>query len=268
MRRAVVLANVAIALFISSIAHAAEPSKDQCIDANENAQRARRSNALHDARTSLALCVSTSCPGPVREDCETLLRAVDADMPSIVIEARDARGTAITWAHVTLDGEALTDHIDGKPIEIDPGSHTLVVAARGLPTTTKSFTAEAGAKGRAVRIDLVTKTDNTQRTLGLVSLAAGGVAALVGLYFGMESKSTYDGALSHCAGPSVCDAQGVADGQTAHREASTSTIAFVVGGLLAAGGAALYLTAPKDGGVSVAPSVGTSSAGFRLGGSF
>ena len=54
----------------------------------------------------------------------------------------------------------------------------------------------------------------------------------------------------------------------AHTQAQVSTVTFVLGAALLAGGVALFLTAPKDGAVSVQPSLGPSTAGIRLGGSW
>ena len=65
-------------------ARAVEPTKLECIAANDAAQDLRRTGKLREAREKLALCVSTACPGPVREDCAQRLTEVDGVMPSIV----------------------------------------------------------------------------------------------------------------------------------------------------------------------------------------
>ncbi|MBV9945784.1 MAG: hypothetical protein JOZ69_02945, partial [Myxococcales bacterium] len=44
----------------------AKPTKQQCVGANESAQDLRRSGKLHEARTNLATCLSTTCPRLVR----------------------------------------------------------------------------------------------------------------------------------------------------------------------------------------------------------
>ena len=97
-----------------------------------------------------------------------------------------------------------------------------------------------------------------------------GVAGVVvGSVFGMVAKSTYNRGLGTCKGsdPSQCTDTGVADGKSAHTQATVSTIAFIAGGALLGGGALLYFTAPRSR-VTVSPTVGLGSAGMRIGGSF
>ena len=93
----------------------------------------------------------------------------------------------------------------------------------------------------------------TQRIVGLATAGAGvaglGVGALFGLV-AMEKKSDYDAAVANPAngcgpdrqtcGPAVKTARDAIDGP-----ATISTVAFVAGGVLTVGGAALYLFAPR-----------------------
>jgi hypothetical protein len=93
---------------------------------------------------------------------------------------------------------------------------------------------------------------------------AGVVVVLVGSVLGLVSKSTYNHALSSECGnnPNACSTQGAQDGQTAHGQATASTVGFVAGLALLGGGAALYFTAPH--GLSVGPTVGSDGAGLQV----
>jgi hypothetical protein len=103
-----------------------------------------------------------------------------------------------------------------------------------------------------------------QRTVGVVVAGGGVIAAVLGAVFAFEAKSTYDAAMAHCpGGPSSCDPQGVQGGQDAHSQATVSTVAFILGGAMLAGGAWLYFTAPSS-----AVQVSASASGVRIGGSF
>ncbi len=107
-----------------------------------------------------------------------------------------------------------------------------------------------------------------RKTLAYV-LGAGGVVGIgLGTAFSFVAKSTYDDALKqHCGGsPTACDPDGLTKGATAHTEALVSTVGFIAGGALLAGGLVLYLTAPKNGSVNVQTTAGPSSAGLRVGG--
>ena len=62
--------------------------------------------------------------------------------------------------------------------------------------------------------------------------------------------------------------QGVADVQSGFDQATIATVGFIAGGVLLAGGAALYLTAPRAGEVAIAPSLGDRSAGLSMRGAW
>lgn len=115
----------------------------------------------------------------------------------------------------------------------------------------------------------------TRRTLGL-TLAAVGVAGVVsGVVFGLVTLSKKSDIKTTCGGdPGDCKAApGSVDAeqQSAKTTAAISTASFVAGGVLVAGGAVLWFTAPSGsstGRVGLAPQVSQSSGGLRLTGSW
>jgi hypothetical protein len=84
-----------------------------------------------------------------------------------------------------------------------------------------------------------------QRALGLAAAGVGLVGIVVGSVAGLSAKSKNDDALTHCTG-NLCDQTGLSLTHDAKSAASLSTIAFIVGAGMIAGGAALWLTAPRD----------------------
>ncbi|HEY4157565.1 MAG TPA: hypothetical protein VGM29_05685 [Polyangiaceae bacterium] len=242
----------------------ATPSKDECIDANEAAQQFKKTGALGAARAKLAVCLDEQCPGPVRHDCVELMQAVTAAMPTVVLDASDAHGATLRDVHVTVDGQPLLDHLDGSAIELDPGEHSFKFEAPGQPIDTETVQIVAGQKAQRVHGNLADRRVMAVRTIGATTAGFGMVALLVGAYQGLHAKSLYDDARAHCPhGSSSCDAQGVQGGVDAHNEASSSTIAFVLGGALLAGGAVLYVSAPKFA-VAVAPAPLAGGAKLEL----
>jgi hypothetical protein len=91
------------------------------------------------------------------------------------------------------------------------------------------------------------------------------VAVVVGSVFGLRASSTYHEALDdHCPrGPTSCDPTGVSEGHNAHSDAAISTVAFIAGGVLVAGGATLYFATPRDTTVGVGASVGGGGLALR-----
>jgi hypothetical protein len=265
-------------------AHAAEPTKLECIAANDAAQDLRRTGKLREAREKLALCVSASCPGPVREDCAQRLTEVDGVMPSIVFEAKDEAGNDLVAVAVTMDGQQVAGTLSGVPVQVDPGEHRFTFdSGDGLTHVEKTIVVREGDRGRHERVVLgrsaapvpmapaPTSSDGgSQRTVALVLGGAGVVGLVVGSVLGLVAKSGYDHALQSECGNNPnggCSPQGIADGKSAHGQAAGSTVAFVAGGVLLGAGAVLYFTAPKAS-VSVGTTVGTERAGIVVSGAW
>jgi hypothetical protein len=254
------------------------PTKQECVAANESAQDLRRAGQLREARTQLALCVSERCPGPVREDCAQRLSEIDTAMPSLVLVARDRSGNDMSAVVVTMDGLPFVDSLDGSAIQVDPGEHHFVFEGYGLPAIEKVVLVREGDRGRHVNVVLgpppaepVDSGDSlfagaTRRTVAFAVGGAGTVALVLGGALGLVAKATYDHALqSECRGnPKGCSWQGAEDGESAHALATASTVAFVAAGVLLAGGAALYVTAPRASSVSMGPAVRAGGAELRV----
>jgi hypothetical protein len=290
-------ALVVCLLLSPSAALAAGPTKEACVAANEAAQDLRQAGKLREARQKLLVCVSDACPGPVREDCVQRLNDVNTAMPTIVFEVKDPNGNDVSAARVSMDGQALVDRVTGSAVSIDPGEHrfafdeangfshaeqTVVVregdhdrrvrvvlqavragtATSATPTPTEAPTPETPASANAGP----TSAGGTQRLIGLVVGGTGVAGLVVGSIFGLVSKSTYDSALRNdCGGtPNGCNTKGASEGQTAHTQATVSTVGFIAGGVLLAGGAVLYFTAPSGDSVAVAPAIGSDGAGVAL----
>jgi hypothetical protein len=81
--------------------------------------------------------------------------------------------------------------------------------------------------------------------IGLIVGGAGIAALGAGAFFGLSASSTHDDALSHCNALRQCDSDGLKLGDDASSQATVSTIAFIAGGALVAGGAALFRLAPR-----------------------
>jgi hypothetical protein len=268
------------------VAAAAEPTKDQCIDANETAQTLRKTAKLREAEQRLLVCVAPSCPGPVRDDCAQRLTEVRAAIPTIVFAVKDDADQDLTAVTVTMDGAAFVDKLDGTALPVDPGEHHFAFEAEGRVKEEKTLLLRESEKDRHERIVLVAAPaastpqlpetaplaaespppkGQTQRIAGLAVGGAGGIAVVIGSVLGIVAKSTYDTAGSECKSvPDHCDPGAVSKDHTAHSQAAASTVFFLAGAALLGGGAALYFTAPKETAVSLMPAVGDRSAGLGV----
>ena len=274
-------------LFVPDAARAAEPTKLECIAANDAAQDLRSAGKLRDAREKLALCVSKSCPGPVREDCAQRLTEVDRIMPSIVFEVKDAAGSDVVGTSITIDGRHLEDKLTGQPVEMDPGQHQLIFEADGGPPLEKTVVVHEGERDRHEPVVLArpgttppaaadpsrasVETWATQRTLALSVAGVGIVGLAIGSGLGISaiSKNNASNASGHCD-TSGCDPTGVSLRHEALTQASASNVAFALGLAAVAGGVVLWATAPREHAravrVEVRPVVQPTMAGASLAG--
>jgi len=270
-------------------ARAAEPTKEECIAANEGGQALRRTGKLTEARTKLLLCAVASCPTVLRDDCAERLTNVEKAIPTVVLTARDPDGHDVTAVKVTLDGAPLVDHLDGSALRVNPGEHTFELSADGFHTASRKLVVSEGEKGRREVVALeplvarapgaapsgaaperaIEPRGGGARTVAFVLGGAGVIALGVGGFFGLSAISK-----NHSAG---CDADNVCTNAQARRDAqgmaNASTISFVAGTALVAGGVVLFLTSGGDGKPSAssaataweaAPMFGAGAGGISL----
>jgi hypothetical protein len=291
------------ALTLGRFAAGGGPTKDECIDANELAQRLVKGKKLRAARERLLVCVASSCPTMIRDDCVNRLTEVESSLPTIVFEAQDPDGIDVSAVQVELDGAPLADKLDGTSLAVDPGEHVFVFKVAGQAPTTRQLVLHEGEKARREHI-IVGGTGTSSRAASarpveaspqtppsvspedagearkpwaVVLIGAGGAGLAVGSIFGLLTISSWKASQRECSSASLCPnpTQAVTDHDVASMDGTISTIGFIVGGALMAGGAALWLTAPSPRRVSkhppaihVSASVGPQKAGLIMTGAF
>src|SRR5690348_16629513 len=109
------------ALLVAAPAHAQQSAKT-CATAFEESSVLMKTGKLRAARDALVLCSSEQCPPAMRPLCDDDLRAIGPRIPTIVLGAKDRRGMDLTNVRVALDGAPLANMLDGRAIEVDPGS--------------------------------------------------------------------------------------------------------------------------------------------------
>jgi len=214
----------------------------------------------------------------------------------------DARVKALqpTLSHLTIDapsGVSVTR--DGKPIDagsfgaampVDPGHHVIDATAPNK----KPFHQEVdvGAKGAEARVTVkledapVTQQTGTtvnpittppppdtsgggsgMKIAGIAMIGVGVAGVIVGGIFGGLAIGKKNDAAPLCTSDfSKCTTAGKAIVDDALAFGTVSTVAFIAGGVLAAGGIVVYLLAPKKKESTVSFSV--SPFGVSMGGSF
>ena len=130
--------------------------KDECAHAAEKAQALRASGKLIAARPLLVSCAREECVHPL---CETTAfcgwwSSTRAPFPSVVVRARDEAGRDLVAVHVEIDSRVVAEALDGNPIPLDPGTHTVRCEATGRAPSEQRILLAQGDKGRAITVDL------------------------------------------------------------------------------------------------------------------
>jgi hypothetical protein len=278
-------------------AQADGPDGAKCVDAYSKAQTLRNDKKLVEARAALLTCAQPTCKDFIVKDCTEWLDQIRSALPSVVAVAADPAGNSLIDVKVTMDGAPFVDKIDGRSVEVNPGPHSFrfqmadgttadkqVMVAEGehdkkvsvtlgnapagatpTPTPAAGGTAPAaGGEGAAL-----SERRSPWKLVGLATAGVGLAGLATGSIFGivaMSKKSTAnsDGCLSNGHCPTH---DGVSALNGASSAASLSTVFFIIGGVLTAGGVAVWALAPSQY-VQVQPSVGFGTAGLDVKGAW
>lgn len=275
-------AGVSLAvLLVASSGAAAGPTAQECISANELAIKARGEARLLDARDKLLACASLSCPGEIRAECERRLADLNAAIPTIVFEVRDAAGNDLVGVRVSMDGKPLVARLDGTAIPLDPGVHAFRFEMDGRAPVEKSLTIHEGEKARREPVVLGTTTQasvppalvpgveppasSPLRTVGWI-VGGVGVAGLVAgavtgaLAIGDKGQASCDGHGYNCQAGPLSDAKTMA---------GISSGTFIAGSVLTALGVGMILFAPTGAArAEVKATTGPGTLGLSVGGAF
>jgi hypothetical protein len=271
------------------------PTKQQCVVANESAQDLQRAGKLIEARLRLLTCADDACPGAVRADCAEQLQAVGKALPTIVLVPKDAGGADANGAALAIDGVAQPAALDGTPVPLDPGPHTLTVTLTGWPPVSLRLTVRPGDR---VRRDVVFRgappvatkgarpggeataagegtTDErpvsshaaaerevvNMRRIGWAAIGAGSAGMTLGTVFGflaLARKVSLDSACRSLVCPPASDS----DIEGMHVNGVAANISFAVGLLGLGAGGALLLLYP-EGPPAEAPRTGVGAVSVR-----
>ena len=165
---------------------------------------------------------------------------------------------APTDLKITRDGKSITSSEIGTAIPLDPGHHVIEATA---PHRTKFSSAFELAAGASRTVDVVltneaavtepppaARSESSFQTtaayvvggVGIAGIIFGSVAGLIAHEKNADSKKA-------CPNDGICgDDAALRSNSQAHDWATVSTISFISGALLFAGGVVLWVTAPKS----------------------
>lgn len=201
-------------------------------------------------------------------EVEKGLEALEARLPRLVIVPTEPAAPQLA---IRLDDVLLESTVAREPIPVDPGLHRIAATAPGRKEWSTSLNVSAHETKVTVPVleaevasppavaetrepvaprPVASDPGKTQRTVAIVAGAVGVVGLGLGTIFGIRAadKNSESKSGNHCGfpGKNDCDDTGVDLRDEAKSAATISTVSFVAGGVLAAGGVVLWLTAPKN----------------------
>jgi hypothetical protein len=124
-----------------------------CANSYEKAQELRQASKLREAKEALQSCVKNSCGDFVQRECTKWLVQIDAEMPSMVLLAKDEAGLPILDVQVTMDGELLTSRLDGRAVSVDPGMHDFAFQTVSGAVVERRVPIMQGERNRLVSVE-------------------------------------------------------------------------------------------------------------------
>jgi len=275
--------GTALVLLVCGTARAAGPTVRECVAASDAAATSNHDHRLRAERAELLVCASATCPRDIRKDCVAHVEEVNSQLPTIIFSAADGSGADLTAVTVTIDGEPLTDHLDGTALALDPGDHLFKFEAAGTPPVERHLVIREGEKGRREQVVLgapvlpvalpgpavEASRATTRSRLGAQRIAAIVTAAVgVGTAFGIEAISKHNDAKSTCPNAQCATPNGSTLWSSAESAGNVSTIGLIAGGVAVAGGAVLWLTGKPTWGTSPSAQVGLGLGRLELKGTW
>lgn len=193
---------------------------------------------------------------------------------TIELSGTDAQieGVEVHYMQAESGDRAMANAAVGTAVPVDPGTYTVKVMAPGYQTYEGEVTVGASAASEkhvvpplalapaeaapveepapteepATPADEAPSENSWQKPTGIALAGAGVVGLALGTVFGFVAMDQNNQAIDGgCRGGSCTSTDGVDLTNQALTSATVSTVGFVVGGVLLAGGAVLYFTAPK-----------------------
>jgi hypothetical protein len=220
-------------------AQAGPVDRAACIEAYVAAQDARKSGALLLARKQLEICADSACPGMVRRDCAEWLDDVHHALPSIVLVARDANGKDLLDVTATVDEQPV--RIDGHPLVLDPGRHSVRVRTASGEAREEGIVLAEGERSRQVAF-VFPAPPSAARSVPLVSWITGGLGiASLGVFGAFAARGASDRARFGC--DHACPSGEYA---VANREFTVANVALATGVALLGVAVVAWVIHPRE----------------------
>lgn len=133
-----------------AVTNASADERAECVSAADQAQQLRDEGKYRGAREKLLVCARDACPALVKRDCLDWLTQLDNITPSVVFAAKEG-SKDLADVKVYVDGALVTERLDGRPVPMDLGQHTIKFEHQGQ-TKEETVVIGAGQKSRNILV--------------------------------------------------------------------------------------------------------------------
>ena len=193
---------------VSLLALPSLASADQaaCLNAYEQTQTLRKDGKPVAAKAQAQSCAQSTCPALLTKDCSKWVTELEAMIPTVVLDPRAPTGGLRADVRVKIDGNVVSEKIDGRPLPVEPGAHTFTFEADGALAVEQAVALKDGEKAKKITVTMLPaptpKAVERPIPLGVWVFGGGSVVALaVGAGFGISGlgkKSDLDACKPRC----------------------------------------------------------------------
>ena len=126
-----------------------------CAQAYEKAQEEKTDGRLSAAIEHLKICIDSTCPKFIREDCLRWMDQAELALPTVVFSVRKD-GKDLTNVEILCDDNLLIGTLDGKALPVDPGLHNFTFNVPGLAPEERQLLIREGERNRIINVDFGT----------------------------------------------------------------------------------------------------------------
>ena len=126
----------------------------QCRETLNNAEAQEQTNHLIDAARLFASCARKSCGALIYRQCKQEWGRLDRAIPSVILTASEAVGSAPLEVQVTIDGGAISPPPPGRPLAVDPGQHEFAFKSADGRTASQKVMIARGEHRRSIAVVL------------------------------------------------------------------------------------------------------------------
>ena len=245
----------------------------------------RTASAYHQYKAAERLALDTKDPKGRDKVANKHAAALEPKLSKLILMPPTPLPAGL---EITRDGERVDVTQLGVGIVVDPGPHAIVVNAPGSKRWEKNVDVPPDGGTASVVLVVVVEpkidapppaTEPTEPTEptdpgtpfrigGLVIAGVGLVGVGLGTAFGLiaSSKLSDSNADNHCDAQNSCDPTGLGLRSDAQSAATLSTVGFIAGAVLIAGGITMFVLAPKKSPAQTAltPAIGAGFYGAAL----